>query len=98
MIILQEYVIFKVLKCMGFNFQLDWDILWVRVVDPVLTEVRNLGVEGVLEQWDTIGKGGNGGGTGGTPENQVTNVSLGGREVDARLGNLVGWTSDVLIR
>lgn len=81
---------------MCLNAQLDWDILWVWVVGPVLTEVRNLGVEGVLEQWDTIGEGSDSSGAGSTPEDHITDVSLGSGEVDARLGNLVGWTSNVL--
>lgn len=77
---------------------LNWDILWVWVVDPVLTKVRNLGVEGVSEQWDTVGESGDGSSTSSTPEDQVADVGLGGGEVDTRLGNLVGWTSNILSR
>lgn len=62
----------------------------------MFTKVWDLSVEGVLEQWNTIGESGNSGGTSGTPEDQVTDVSLGSGEVNARLGNLVGWTSNVL--
>lgn len=53
---------------------LDWDVLWVCDVDPVASEVWNLLVEGLLEQWNTVGEGGNGTGTGSTPEDHVEAV------------------------
>ena len=60
------------------------------------TEERNLGIESVLEQWDTVGESGHGSKTTETPESQVSAVCLGSSEVDVRLGNLVGWSSDIL--
>lgn len=62
----------------------------------MFTEVRDLGVESVLEQWNAVGESGNSTGTGNTPEDQVSSVCLNSREVDTRLGDFVGWTSNVL--
>lgn len=75
---------------------LDWDVLWVWVEDPVLTEVWDLGVKGLLEQWPVVSESGNSGTGSTTPENQVSGVSLDSREVDARFGDLVDWSLNVL--
>lgn len=65
-------------------------------MNPVLTEVWDLGVEGLLEQWPVVGESGNSG-TGSTaPQDQVTGVSLSSSEVEATFGELVDWSLDVL--
>lgn len=65
-------------------------------MDPVLTEVWDLGVEGQLEQWPVVGESGNGS-TGSTaPQDQVTGVSPSSSEVEATFGELVDWSLDVL--
>lgn len=76
--------------------RLDWDVLWVLLVNPVLTKVWDLGVESLLEQWPVISEGGGSSGGSTTPENQVAGVSLDSSEVDTRLGDLVDWSLDVL--
>lgn len=58
------------------------------------TEVGNLGVEGVLEQRNTVSEGGNSGSTGTSPKGEVGQV----RHVwcKSSLRHFVGWASDVL--
>lgn len=58
------------------------------------TEVWNLGVEGVSEQWHTISEGSQSTGSGTTPEDKVCQV----RHVWCKrsLGHFVGRASDVL--
>lgn len=76
--------------------QLDRDVLWVWVGDPVFTKVWDLAVEGVLEKWNVFGESGKSTGTGSTPENHVTTVRPDGGEVQARFGCLISWTFNVL--
>lgn len=40
-----EFNIMYIAKCV----YLDWNIFWIRIVNPVFTEVWNFGVESLLE-------------------------------------------------
>lgn len=75
---------------------LNWNLLWVWVVNPVLTKVWDLGVKRLLEQGPVVSESGNSGTGGTTPKNQILTVSLGSGEVERDLSNLVCWTSNVL--
>lgn len=87
------YVVFsRVLACIK---SLNRNILRVRVVLPVRTKVRDLGVESVLEQWDTVSEDSHSSSGSTSPNDEVSSVSLDSSEVV--LGNLVNGTSNVLL-
>lgn len=67
-------------------------------MDPVLAKVWDLGVESLLEQWPVVSESGNGGTGSTTPEDQISGVGLSSSEVEARLGDFVGWAFNVLLR
>lgn len=75
------------------------NVFRVWVVDPVVTNNRDLGVESLLEQWDTVGEDSNTSTGSTTPNTEVEEVALQQWKVDAgnALGRLVCWTSNVLL-
>ena len=81
---------------MGPN--LNGDVFGVGVVDPVLTEVRDLLVEGLLEQRPAFSEGSNGTDGSTTPEHRVGQETLDGVGVDVleERQDLVGRSLNVL--
>lgn len=58
------------------------------------TKVRDLGVEGLLEQRNTVGEGGYSTGTSNTPERKVEGICF--VLAKSKLGHFVGRASNVL--
>ena len=77
---------------------LNGDVFGVGVVDPVLAEVRDLQVEGLLEQRPAFGEGSNGTDGSTTPEHRVGQETLDGVGVDVleERQDLVGRSLNVL--